>query len=303
MTLFVQLLLNGLVAGSLYGMVAVGFALIFGATRHFHIAHAAVFAAGGYLAYGLITKVGLPVSVAVPVGLAGSVLLGMVIARFLYSPLGSRGGAGFVLFLVSLGALIVIENTLTLWLTTAPAKIDLGGWWRKAVHIGSWALTGGQIAFVLLTVLAFVALVLVLDRTRAGKLVKAYSGNPEFVQVVGRRPQSVLLLVYSVGSFFAAIAGLYVAADTGMQPGLGETYFITSIMAVILGGIGSIRGAFVAAMLLGILQNILLYKMPAEWTLPAIFALFLVVITLSPAGLSTLNLRKFKPRNLARQHA
>ncbi len=303
MSLLVQLLLNGFVAGSLYALVAVGFALIFGATRHFHIAHAAVFGAGGYLTYALVEKAGLPVPIALLVGLAGSVMLGVALARFLYGPLGRRGGERFVLFLVSLGALIVIDNTFTMWLTPDPARVDLGGWSREAVSIGSWALTGGQIAFVALAVLSFVALVLLLDRTRAGKLVKAYSGNPEFVQVVGRRPQSVLLLVYSVGSLLAALAGLYVASDTGMQPGQGETYFIVSMMAVILGGIGSIRGAFFAAMLLGVLQNVLLYKIDADWTLAVIFTLFLLLITLSPEGLSKLDLSKLDPRKSARQPA
>lgn len=294
MDLFVQLLLNGLVAGSLYGLVAVGFALIFGATRHFHISHAGVFSSAGYLAVIAAKDLGVPTGLAPFVGLLLAVLLGVLLVRFLYVPLGRRGGAGFILFLVSLGALVIMDNLFTISLGARPAKLVLGDWFDNKVTVSQWSMTFGQVVLVVLTLVMFGALVGLLTGTRAGKLIKAYSGNPEFVEVVGKRPQRVLVLVYAAGSLFAAIAGLYVAADTGMQPGLGESYFIISIMAVFIGGIGSVVGAFVAAMTLGILQNILLMQIDAEWTLPVIFALFLVLITVSPAGLSSLQL---KPRS------
>lgn len=292
MDLFVQLLLNGLVAGSLYALVAVGFALIFAATRHFHIAHAGVFAAGGYLAYFMAQR--LPVAVAVLGALLVCVLLGVLLVTLLYRPLERRGGAGFVLFLVSLGALIVIDNVFTLGLGARPARLAAGTWFTTTVPLGRWSLVAGQVALVVVAVLLFAAVVALLTKTRVGKLVQAYSANPEFVQVVGRRPNLVLVLVYALGSLPAAVAGVYVAADTGMQPGLGETFFIVSVMAVIIGGIGSVTGAFVAAMLLGILQNVLLLVMGAQWTLAAIFVLFLVLITVSPEGLSQLNLRRVR---------
>lgn len=292
MDLFVQLLLNGLVAGSLYALVAVGFALIFAATRHFHIAHAAVFAAGGYLAHFLAEE--LPVSLAVAGALLLSVLLGVLLVNFLYRPLERRGGAGFVLFLVSLGALIVIDNIFTVGLGARPARLAAGGWFTETVPIGQWSLIAGQVALIVVALLLFGGLLALLTRTRMGKLVQAFSDNPEFVQIVGRRPQVVLVLVYALGSLLAAVAGVYVAADTGMQPGLGETFFIISVMAVIIGGIGSVTGAFVAAMLLGLLQNVLLLVMGAQWTLAAIFVLFLVLITGSPEGLSKINLRRVR---------
>ncbi|MDP9460402.1 MAG: branched-chain amino acid ABC transporter permease [Actinomycetota bacterium] len=290
MDLFVQLLLNGLVAGSLYALVAVGFALIFAATRHFHIAHAAVFAAGGYFAYFLADRLALGLAVAGALLL--SVALGVALVTLLYRPLERRGGAGFVLFLISLGALIVIDNVFTVGLGAQPARLAAGSWFTTTVPLGQWSLVAGQVVLILVAIGLFGGLVLLLSRTRMGKLVQAFSGNPEFVQIVGRRPQVVLVVVYALGSLLAAVAGIYVAADTGMQPGLGETFFIVSVMAVIIGGIGSITGAFVAAMLLGLLQNVLLLVMGAEWTLAAIFVLFLVLITVSPQGLSQIKLRR-----------
>lgn len=292
MELFFQLLLNGLVAGSLYGLVAVGFALIFGATRHFHIAHAGVFAAAGYGAAVLAQRTGLPTSLAVIVSIVVAVLIGVALARGVYVPLGRRGGQGFVLFLVSLGAMTIIENLFTLWVGAQPQRLELGGWFTHVLKVGSWSLTAGQVGIILLGGAMFLALMLTLRHTRAGKLIKAYSGNPEFIQIVGHRPSRVLVLVYAVGSTFAAVAGVYVGGDTGMQPGLGETYFIISIMAVFIGGIGSISGAFVSAMVLGVLQNVLLQWIHSQWTLPVIFTGFLILITASPSGLAGLRMQK-----------
>lgn len=294
MSLFVQLLLNGLVSGALYALVAVGFALIFGATKHFHISHAAVFASGGYLTYLFGTSLQLPAPLAAAAGIAVAVLLGVAIVRFLYVPLNKRGGQGFILFLVSLGVLTVLDNVFTIGLGARPAKPELGGWFSTAQTVGPWTLTFGQIVIVVLAFVMFAGLVACLERTRAGKLIKAYSGNPEFFEVFGRKPLVVLTLVYAVGSLFAAVAGTYLAADIGMQPGLGEQYFIVAIMAVFIGGIGSIRGAFIAAMLLGVLQNLLLLWMGAEWTLAAVFLAFLILITASPQGLQAITLKRRK---------
>jgi branched-chain amino acid transport system permease protein len=298
MSLFVQLLLNGLVSGSLYALVAVGFALIFGATKHFHISHAAVFASGGYLTYLFGTWLNLPAPLAAAAGIAIAVSLGVAIVRFLYVPLNRRGGQGFILFLVSLGVLTVLDNIFTIGLGAQPAKPDLGGWFSTARTMGPWTLTFGQIAIIVLTFVMFAGLVVALERTRAGKLIKAYSGNPEFFEVFGRKPLVVLTLVYAVGSLFAAVAGTYIAADIGMQPGLGEQYFIVAIMAVFIGGIGSIRGAFIAAMLLGVLQSLLLLWMGAQWTLAAVFLAFLILITASPEGLQAIKFTTRK-RSLA----
>lgn len=299
MNLTIQLLLNGLVAGSLYALVAVGFALIFGATRHFHISHAAVLATAGYLTFLLTNSLGLPPGVAVALALAAAVLLGVLLVRFVYVPLNKRGGEGFILFLVSLGVLIVLDNIFTIGLGARPAKPDLGGWFHSVVPFGPFSLTAGQIAIIVLNIVLFTLLVTAVEKTRAGKLIKAYSGNPEFFQVFGQRPMLVLVMVYAVGSLFAGIAGIHLAADTGMQPGLGEQYFIISIMAVFIGGIGSLRGAFVAAMALGILQNLLLLVMSSEWTLATVFGVFLVIMTLSPEGLQAFKLNVPNRRRLA----
>ncbi|HEY8466998.1 MAG TPA: branched-chain amino acid ABC transporter permease [Solirubrobacterales bacterium] len=292
MTLFWQLVLNGLVAGALYALVAVGFALIFGCTRHFHIAHAGVLATGGYLCFALVDRAGLPILLAGALAIAASTLLGVVILRGVYRPLERRGGEGFVLFLVSLGALILIENTFTLWLGASSVTVDPGEALKDPIRIGSVSLTAMQIGLIVVSFAAFAALMAILVRTSLGKDIRALAANPELVRILGGRPDRIQTAVYALASAIVALAGVYQVADTGMQPGVGTNLIIFAFVAVILGGIGSVGGAFAAAMLLGLLQNVSQLVIPSEWSTSVVFVMFLALITLLPSGLATLKSRR-----------
>jgi branched-chain amino acid transport system permease protein len=291
-TLFWQLVLNGLVAGALYALVAVGFALIFGCTRHFHIAHAGVLATGGYLCYALVDRAGPPILVAALLGILAATLLGVLILRVVYIPLERRGGEGFVLFLVSLGALILIENTFTLWLGASSVKVDPGEALKDPVSLGSASLTPMQIGLIVVSVAVFAALMTLLARTSLGKDIRALAANPELVRILGRRPGRIQISVYALASLIAGVAGVYQVADTGMQPGVGTNLIIFAFVAVILGGIGSVGGAFAAAMILGLLQNVSQLWIPSEWSTSVVFITFLVLITVLPSGLAGLKGRR-----------
>lgn len=292
MTLFWQLLLNGVVAGALYALVAVGFALIFGCTRHFHIAHAGVLAAAGYFTFALVDRVGMSIILAAVLAIAAATLLGVVILRAVYLPLQRRGGEGFVLFLVSMGALILIENTFTLWLGPSSLKIDPGEALNDPVGIGPASLTAMQICMVAVSFASFAALLLTLARTTLGKNIRALADNAELVRILGRRPARIQTAVYAIASLIVGFAGVYSVADTGIQPGVGTNLIIFAFVAVILGGIGSVGGAFAAAMLLGLLQNLSQLVIPAQWSTSVVFMTFLVLITLLPSGLAALRRRR-----------
>lgn len=292
MTLFWQLVINGIVAGALYALVALGFALIFGCTRHFHIAHAAVMATAAYLTFALSERTELPLAVAAVIGLAAATLLGVVVLRLIYLPLERRGGQGFVLFLVSLGVLILVENGFTLWLGAGTLRVDLGGALKRPVDLGSVSLTTMQLILVAVAAAAFAGLRLLLRRTGLGTDIRALAANAELVRILGRSPERITTAVYALASVIAGLVGVYQVADTGIAPGVSTNLIIFAFVAVILGGIGSVGGAFAAAMLLGLLQNVSQLVIPSEWSISVVFLCFLVLITLLPSGLAPLRQRR-----------
>lgn len=300
MDLFLQLLVNGLIAGALYSLVATSFGLIYGATRHFHIAHAAVFASAGY-STAVLASWGMPVLFAAVGGIAFATALGCVIEIVIYEPLLRRLSVPIGLFIASLGLLFVTENAFALRLGTGNVSVDSVSWLKAAVHLGVVSLTRMQLILILWSVVVLVGLLVILRSTALGAKIRALSGNPELMRALGRRPEATQRLVYLVGSFVVATGGAYVMLDTGITTSMGERYVVLAIAAVLIGGVGSIGGAFVAAILLGLVQNLLQFWMPSQWTLTAVFALFLVIIATVPQGLSgavatMVHQRRLRPR-------
>jgi branched-chain amino acid transport system permease protein len=281
--LVLQLLATGLVVGSIYALCALGWGLIYGTTLHFHVAHGAVFTLAAYFAWVGQVKLGLPLAVAVVLAILGAALAGLLIDLLLYQQLERRGAIRTTVFISSLGLLIVVENVLAIVFTPDPLRMDIGGL-GNALQLGPVFLTWLHVLAVALAVLGYAALMLFLTHTRAGQAIRAVSSSPEMARTVGIDLGRVQLLTYAVGSAVAAPAGIIVAMDVGAEPYRGTTYVLLASVGVILGGIGSIPGAMVGAVFLGLLENLGIWQIPSEWQSAISFGVFLVFIVIRPRG-------------------
>jgi branched-chain amino acid transport system permease protein len=281
--LVLQLLATGLVVGSIYALCALGWGLIYGTTLHFHVAHGAVFTLAAYFAWVGQMKLGLPLVVAVALAIVGAALAGLLIDLLIYQPLERRRAIRTTIFISSLGLLIVVENVLAIVFTPDPLRMDIGPL-ANALQLGPVFLTWLHVLAVVLAVVGYAALMLFLSRTRAGQAIRAVSSSPEMARTVGIDLGRVQLLTYAVGSAVAAPAGIIVAMDVGAEPYRGTTYVLLASVGVILGGIGSIPGAMVGAVFLGLLENLGIWQIPSEWQSAISFGVFLVFIVLRPRG-------------------
>jgi branched-chain amino acid transport system permease protein len=265
-----------------------GIAVIYAGTGHFHIAHAGVFLIGGYVTQLLVVEAGLPLIVALLVGMAAAVVVGVAIDRGIYSRLEARGGGKIAIFLASLGTLYVVTNLVVIWRGNEPVYAPPVESLNTPIPLGGAALTGLQLILVVGSFILLGLLIAVLRWTRLGALIRALASNPEQIRIAGRSLASARIAVYALGSALAGLAGAYALQDSGLTVALGESYFMLAFVAVILGGVGSIQGAFWAAMLLGLIENIVQYWIPNQWADVIVFALFLITIVLAPLGLSGL---------------
>lgn len=284
MELVLQLVITGLAIGSIYALVAMGFALIYGTTHHFHIAHIGVLTATGYVTYMAATVAGLPLVVTLLVAVAGGALLGTLIVRFLYTPLEERGASHLVVFIASLGLLLAIENLIIIRFGSQALRVATESL-RAPLLIGPARMTWLQILTVVAAAVLFTVLMVILRRTPLGASMRAAASNPELVEVAGRSLRRIHMSVYAIGSGITAVAGFVTTVDAGIVPGRGHNFFIIAVMAVILGGFGSVKGAYVAALVVGLIEALSLLVVPAVWTLVIVFGLFVVVIVLRPQGL------------------
>ncbi len=283
MDLLLQLLATGLVVGSLYALCALGWGLIYGTTLHFHVAHGAVFSLAAYFAYVGQKLLHLPLSVAVVGAILAAAAAGLLIDLLLYQQLERRGALRTSLFIASLGLLILIENVLAIVFTPDPMRLDIGVLDTSLV-IGPVFLTYLHVLTVVLAVAGYLALMLFLKRSRWGQAIRAVSSSPEMARTVGIDLKRVHLLTYAIGSALAAPAGILVAMDVGAEPFRGTRFVLLASVAVIMGGIGSIPGAMLGGLFLGLLENVGIWQLPSEWQSAISFGVFLLFIVLRPRG-------------------
>ncbi|MBI1394688.1 MAG: branched-chain amino acid ABC transporter permease [Betaproteobacteria bacterium] len=283
MDLLLQLLATGIVVGSLYALCALGWSLIYGTTLHFHVAHGAVFSLAAYFAYVGQKLLHLPLFVAVILAILASAGIGLLIDLLLYQQLERRGALRTSLFIASLGLLIVTENVLAIIFTPDPMQMDIGVL-NTSLIIGPVFLTYLHVLTVALAILCFAALMLFLKRTRWGQAIRAVASSPEMARTVGVDLKRVHLLTYAVGSALAAPAGILVAMDVGAEPFRGTRFVLLASVGVIMGGIGSIPGALLGGLFLGLLENVGIWQLPSEWQTAISFGVFLLFIVLRPRG-------------------
>jgi branched-chain amino acid transport system permease protein len=282
--LVLQLLATGIVVGSIYAMCALGWGLIYGTTLHFHVAHGAVFTLAAYYAWVGQQVLGLPLVVAIVLAIVAAALSGLLIDLLLYQPLERRGAVRTSLFIASLGLLILVENVVAMIFTPDPRRLDVGVL-GKALQLGPVFVTWLHVVTVLVAILGYGALVAFLRYTRAGQAIRAVGSSPEMARTVGIDLGRVQLLTYALGSAIAAPAGIVIAMDVGAEPYRGTTFVLLASAGVIMGGIGSIAGAMLGGLALGLLENLGVWQIPSEWQSAISFGVFLVFIVVRPRGL------------------
>jgi branched-chain amino acid transport system permease protein len=281
--LIAQLLLSGIQTGLIYALTAAGFALIFGATRVFHVAHGATFALAAY-AFIFATGHGLAWPFACLAALVIAVAFGLFMDAFVYRPIQRHEGSFFTVFVAAFGIVVVVQSLLEL--AFGRSFVTYSSFLTRARPI----LPGLYLAPMFWVALAVTAAVLLLTgiflgRSRAGIGLRALSQNPELLGAYGLSARSLSALAFAIGSALAVPGAVLAAATTGLQPSVGPHVMLISLAAAIVGGIGSLRGAIAAGVLLGVTESLVVSVLDTQWSEAAGFVLLFGFILFKPSGL------------------
>lgn len=282
--LALQLLCNGIVTGCALGVVAISFSFVYTTTKIFHVAHAGVYTLGGYIAWWLV-KHGVPFVGAVAGGIVVCTAMGALIQSQLYARLERRRATHLVVLIASLGTLAVMQNVIAAVFTPNILRFDLP-WASQVINLGgNVRLTGAQVLTVAVSLAALAGLLWFAHRTLLGKRIRAVASNPFLAEITRLEPRAAHLYVMMVASAVVALPGILVPLDFGLQPYNGVTPLLTATIAMIAGGVGSIAGAFVMAVVIAELQNLSLLFIPGEWSIGITFFIFVIFMLFRPTGL------------------
>jgi branched-chain amino acid transport system permease protein len=282
--LALQLLCNGIVTGCALGIVAISFSFIYATTKIFHVAHAGVYTMGGYIAWSMLGH-GFPAVIAFLVAVAACTVLGALIQGVLYARLERRRATHLVVLIASLGTLAVIQNILASVYTANILRFDLPWGSQVFTVIGNVRLTVTQLLTVVLSLAAYTGVMWFAHRTILGKQIRAVASNPFLAEITRLHPRRVHVYVVAIASALVCLPGVLVPLDLGLQPYGGVTPLLTATIAMIAGGVGSITGAFVLAIVIAELQNMSLLFIPGEWSIGVTFFIFVIFMLFRPTGL------------------
>ena len=279
---YLQLLLNGIVIGCIYALIAMGLSLIFGVLEIVNFAHGEFYMLGAMLAYFLTMNLRLGYAATVLVVTASAVGLGYLLYEAL---LVSVQGGGFERsILLTLGLSMVLQIGAVFLFTTTPRMIETQQSYTNVV-VGDLRVSLMRLLALGLAVLAFAALYLILYRTRVGKAMRGVAQSREAALMVGIDPRAVSRLAVAIGIGLSGLAGGALAPVYAVHPLMGASFVFKAFAIIILGGLGNIAGAAIAALSLGVLESVMGGFLPVVMVDALVFSSMIAMLLVRPQGL------------------
>jgi branched-chain amino acid transport system permease protein len=274
-----QILVYGAVISSIYALLAVGFTLIFGVARILNLAHGSFYALGAYGVYTLTANAHLPLWLAAIISVLCVGAIGIAVERILVRPLRR---SMLAVLLITLAVALMVEQVLLLIFGSearnVPSMIDV------TYHLPGVDISGQRLLALAGAIIVLLALWLFLQFTRLGTAILAISQDAEAAQYMGIPADRIYSIVMGVSAAIAALAGVLVAPFQTVIPGMGLLPLVKAFAIVVVGGLGSIGGSIVGALLLGYSETIIAFKISIEWSQIVSVAAVLITLVIRPAG-------------------
>src|SRR3989344_3599765 len=285
MEILPQLILNSIIAGSIYALLAMGFNFIFSTTKFFNFAHGSYACIGGYTVFYFSKSLDLPVFWAVIIGVAAAGLTAFVLDKTINLPLRKRKSTNTVKLVASIGLFTIIQAVIAILFSSQFQTLSDSSSTQKIYEIGTGVITQTQVIMFLSAIIIFAALMIVLKFTLFGKAINALSDDEEVAKIVGINTNKIISYVFLICACIAGWAGILVGFDTGIEPTMGLHLFLKGVVASVIGGMGSVGGAFLGGFLLGFAENFGIWKISGEWKDAIAFGLLIIFLLFRPSGI------------------
>ena len=280
-----QYLINGISIGSVYAIIALGYTMVYGIAKMLNFAHGDVIMIGAYISFCVTSYLGLPAWVSVIAAVVVCTLLGITIEGLAYKPL--RGTPSLAVLITAIGVSYFLQNAAQLIWSSSPKNFTSVVTMKPiSMADGKIVITGEVLLTVAVCILVMVGLTLFTGKTRTGKAMRAVSEDRDAAQLMGINVNQTISTTFAIGSALAAVAGVLLCSTVPtLQPTTGSMPGIRAFTAAVFGGIGSIPGAMLGGILLGIIETFSKAYLSTQFSDAIVFSVLIIILLVKPAGL------------------
>lgn len=280
---FISNLISGLSLGSIYALIALGYTMVYGIAKMLNFAHGDIIMAGAFAMIVFVASCGLNPIIAVILGIFFCVVLGVVIERVAYKPL--RKSSPLAVLITAIGVSYLLQNLALIIFgsdkQSFPKIISM-----EAIKLGELTIKAESLITLVLTAVIMVVLTLFISRSKTGKAMRAVSEDKDAAELMGINVNRTISTTFAIGSALAAVAGLFYGLTyTFIGPYTGSMPGIKAFVAAVFGGIGSIPGAMLGGILLGVIENLSKAYISTELSDAIVFSVLILVLMIKPTGL------------------
>ena len=282
---FINYLINGISLGSVYAIIALGYTMVYGIAKMLNFAHGDVIMIGSYVVFVTVSTMGLPPMAGVLLAVAVCTLLGMTIERIAYKPL--RGASPLAVLITAIGVSYLLQN-VALLIFGADTKSFTSVVTLPAIKLagGEMTITGETIVTILSCIVIMIGLTAFINKSKAGQAMLAVSEDRGAATLMGINVNGTIALTFAIGSALAAIAGvLLCSAYPSLTPYTGSMPGIKAFVAAVFGGIGSIPGAFIGGIQLGVIEILSKAYISSQMSDAIVFSVLIIVLLVKPTGI------------------
>ena len=280
---FLTHLINGISLGSVYAIIALGYTMVYGIAKMLNFAHGDVIMVGAYVCFFAFTRYGLNPFISVILAMLVCTCLGIVIEKLAYKPL--RAAPSLAVLITAIGVSYLLQNLALLFWSSNP-KVFNSIIPNKSIDIGGLTVSYITLLTIAVCVVIMIVLTTFINKTKLGKAMRAVSEDKGAAQLMGIDVNTTISVTFAIGSGLAAIAGvLLCSAYPNLTPTTGSMPGIKAFTAAVFGGIGSIPGAFLGGLMLGVIENLAKAYISTQISDAIVFGVLIIVLLVKPAGL------------------
>lgn len=282
---FISYLVNGISLGSVYAIIALGYTMVYGIAKMLNFAHGDVIMIGGFVTFTAVSGMGLPPILGVLISVAVCTVLGMLIERIAYKPL--RGASKLAVLITAIGVSYFLQNVaLLIYGSNTKSFTSVVSIEPLSLADGAIIISGETIVTILACIVIMVVLTSFIKYSKSGRAMLAVSEDSGAAQLMGVNVNATIALTFAIGSALAAIAGVLLCSSyPALTPYTGAMPGIKAFVAAVFGGIGSIPGAFIGGILLGVIEILGKAYISSQLADAIVFAVLIIVLLVKPTGL------------------